>query len=70
MRIVAMILVLSGVGLFVYGLLNFRVGIPLNLSVPNPPSYYYPEEGRLEASIGAALAIAGYMIFKWDNHKT
>jgi len=69
-RILATILILSGVALFVYGLLDFRVGIPANPDVPTPPSYFYDEEGRVEASVGAALVIAGYLVFKSKADKS
>ena len=63
MRILAVILLSCGVGLFLYGLLRFDVG-SLDPSIPTAPIYYYTEKSRLEASIGAVLATAGYLILK------
>ena len=48
-----LLLILLGVGLFVYGVLNFsEVG------------YSYSTEARLEASLGAMLTVGGSLLYR------
>jgi hypothetical protein len=60
MKIVASILIVAGVALTVYGLLNFAVGWVGS----GAAAYGYPLRARLEASIGMGFMAAGILLKK------
>jgi hypothetical protein len=67
MRKLAVVLILCGVGLLVYGLLSFHagggpIGSPENI-IGWDITYYVA--ARLEAAIGAVLLTAGCLLWKW-----
>lgn len=56
----AAVLLVCGLGLLVYGALGFNISKGLNPG--EPLGCYYPQEAQLQASIGAALAAAGWLL--------
>jgi len=64
---VAAVLILCGVGLLVYGLLNFHAtGTPSELAHATGWDVSYDAAARLEAAIGAVFLTAGCLLWRWN----
>jgi len=58
---IAVVLLVAGVGLLIFGLLGFQTGIL------GESGYYYRTEAKIQAALGGVLFTAGVLVLKLER---